>query len=202
MKFHSCMVTLWILVSGFAFAQSSRVSEFSVKPSENDRVVRVLWTMSSGSTCLDLSVERSSDGKSYSEIYQYPSVCGSTDEAISYSWADTNPLRFAKSYYRLKLDGVDYTLPIEVDLQSKLSHHDMLCYPNPSEGSFFVELKNEQNLSFAIEIYTPNGSLVFRKENCSGTVSPIRLYNPTEGIYLVRAIFSNDNRLETALIIQ
>lgn len=202
MKLRLFIISLLFSSPFIFFAQSSRVLKFSIRPSNGGDLVQVLWTMNAGSTCLDLIVERSANGISFTEIYKYPSICGSTDSSISYSWVDTNPLQFSKSFYRLKLDGAEFTLPIEIDLQSRLSENDLITYPNPSNGSFAIELKNERNLSFDIELYHPNGTLFFKKENCSGTFKTIDLIDIPRGVYQIRALFSNRTSFVSKVIIR
>jgi hypothetical protein len=52
----------------FAFSQSERLLRFSVVPTDNDRKALVRWTMSSGSTCSDLVVERSGNNSNFKEV--------------------------------------------------------------------------------------------------------------------------------------
>ncbi|MBL4709000.1 MAG: T9SS type A sorting domain-containing protein [Flavobacteriales bacterium] len=202
MKSGLLLILLFLSSYTIGYAQSSRVLKFNVRPSNSGSIVQILWTMNPGSTCLNLIVERSANGVNYSEIYKYPSVCGSTDRAISYSWVDTKPLQFAKSFYRLKLDGAEFTLPIEVNLQANLSEKDIITFPNPSNGRFSIELKNEKNLSFNLELYNPKGILFYKKENCTGTFDSIDLGNIPRGVYLIRAFFTDRSSFESKLIIR
>ena len=202
MKFRFFVFSLFLVLSTLSIAQSVRVLRFSAIPSNAGDKVQILWTMNAGSTCPDLVVERSSNGINYFEVYQYPSVCGSSDSAVSYSWIDGRPLQFAKSFYRLKLDGNEFSLPVEIDLQSNLNQKDIIAYPSPSNGTFTIELKNENNLNFKLEIYNPLGQMIYSEENCTGTIRTVKLSDQPRGTYTIKAFFTDRSSIVSKLIIR
>ena len=191
-----------LILSGYLFGQSARVLRFNAEASNNNKSVLVTWTMNAGSTCPSLSVEKSLNGKDFFEVYLYPSVCGSSDEALSYSWVDPSPSVYAKSFYRLNLDDIEFTVPVELDLQSLLADDNVLVFPNPSNGNFTIELRNQKSLDFDVEIFSSIGLLVFKKETCKGSSLKVNLANQIRGAYTLRITFSNKETITTSFTLE
>lgn len=190
------------LTQNLVFSQSARLLRFSVVSLDNDTKALVRWTMNAGSTCSDLVVERSGDNKFFNEIYIYPSVCGNSDSAISYSWIDPNPPRNNNLYYRLKLDQIEYSLVSELNFKSKLANNDIIIYPNPNNGYFSTEFSNPNKEKFGFNVYHSDGSIIFSDLGIQGSSYIARINKLNRGVYYLEIQFKNGTRCSAKLFIR
>ncbi len=191
---------LLFLISGAVFSQSPRIARFSISPTNDNKVV-VNWTMSIGSTCPTVEVQRSLDGQDFESIYFYPSVCGSSDKEESYNWVDANPIKYAVNYYRIKLEESEFTLSSSVDLQSNLANRQILTYPNPTAGTTQVELRNEKSQFFDLFVFDAKGNVVVEKANQKGTELSLDLSSLGDGIYFLQFRFENGDKTSSPILI-
>ena len=68
-------------------------------------------------------------------------------------------------------------------------------YPNPSNGTFFV---NNANRMYSIAVYSLIGQKIYAEENC--TNSEIRVPNIAKGTYLVRVSMDSDSVIKKLII--
>lgn len=111
---------LLLFFNGSLFSQSPRIARFSISP-VNDNKLIVNWTMTAGSTCPTVEVQRSNNGRDFETVYYYPSICGNSDKEESYNWIDANPKLYSINYYRIKLTEREFTLPLFTDFIEILS---------------------------------------------------------------------------------
>lgn len=179
---------IFLITSVCSNAQSPRIAKFSIRPTSSNQML-VLWTMQAGSTCPLLKVEKSLDGLNYSHAYTYPSVCGSADREISYSWVDPNPKQFSVNYYRLNLDDIEFTVPLVIDLQSNLANRNVIAYPNPTANDLSIDLRNPLNQTFDVKIIDSEGKLIRQIESLKGTSFKTDISNLKSGIYTLQIRF-------------
>lgn len=103
--------------------------------------VQISWTTSSELNNDFFTIERSKDGKEY-EIVGTINGAGNSEEALSYSYTDRNPMA-GKSYYRLKqtdFDGqFEHFAPVMVNYSTMVSAElTMSVYPNPSHNQIMT----------------------------------------------------------------
>ena len=190
------------LAQVLAFSQSKRLLSFSVVPIDNDQKALVRWTMSAGSTCSDVVVERSRGNGNFQEIYVYPSICGNADSAVSYSWIDPYPLRLSSSFYRLKLDEIEFSLVSELNFNSKLSENEIIIFTNPNAGDFSLEFTNPNKERFDILVFTFEGTQILLDENHSGDSYTGKLPTLKTGIYFLRVQMQNNDSRTIKLFIR
>ena len=65
-----------------------------------------------------------------------------------------------------------------------ISKFELVCYPNPASGEFWVEVPEEGNVD-VLEIYATNGSLVYEQQATPG-VNRVDLCGVRPGMYLVK----------------
>ena len=196
------LICFFLFTQTFAFSQIDRLLRFSVVPVDNNQKVQVRWTMNAGSTCSDVVVERSIDSINFNEVYVYPSICGDADVAVSYSWIDPEPSQSGPSYYRLKLDGIEFSLISVFNVGSILKESEILVFPNPSNGVFTVEFKNPKKEKFDVLFYASNGSLLFHEKNLIGNSYSPYLSNIESGIYTIKIQFENSNSESIKVLIR
>lgn len=187
------LICFFLFTQSLAFSQSDRLLRFSVVPVDNYQKAQVRWTMNAGSTCLDVVVERSTDSINFNEVYVYPSICGDADVAVSYSWIDPDPPQSGPSYYRLKLDGIEFSLTAVFNAGTDFRESEILVFPNPSNGVFTVEFKNPKKEKFDVLFYTLNGSLLFHEKNLIGNSYSPYFSTIKSGIYIVKIQFEGNN---------
>lgn len=196
------LTSLILLSSLCSFSQSTRVIRFDVIPTDEDKKALIRWTMDAGSTCLDFVVERSADNLNFQEVYFYPGVCGDEEEEVSYSWIDPSPIQFTTSYYRLKLDQIEFSLVSELILSSRLGGKEILSYPNPSNGAFTIEFLNPKRQAFTISVFSPHGIKIFEEKETSGNFRDFNLPELERGVYYINVNFEDASSFATKLIMR
>ena len=83
----------------------------------------------------------------------------------------------------------------ESKIETVLDTNDVAIYPNPSNGTFFI---NNSNKMYAIEIYSIIGQKIYSEEN--STKSEITLPNITKGMYLVRVTIDSNSVIKKLII--
>ena len=83
----------------------------------------------------------------------------------------------------------------ESKIETVLDANDVAIYPNPSNGTFFI---NNSNKMYAIEIYSINGQKIYSEEN--STKSEITLPNITTGMYFVRVTIDSNSVIKKLII--
>ena len=183
-----------------SFSQSERLLDLSVLPVDGDKKALIKWTMAAGSTCLDLVVERSSDNVNYQEAYVYPGVCGNEDSAQSYTWIDANPISVRTSFYRLKLDNVEFSLVSEFIVNA--GNQGILVSPNPNSGTFNLEFTNSSNNKFEVLLFQSDGTLIFTESNLNGNKYSRDVSELPRGVYFIKVAVQNSDSQVVKLFIR
>jgi len=189
-----------LFFSSAGLAQSSRLDDFSIVPNKSGDKVIVYWITAAGSTCPELFVERGNDGVNFEKVYAYPTVSGSTDEEISYSWVDPNPIQFANNYYRINLQDVEFTLPLLFSNQLNLADRKIISYPNPSDGEVTLDFRNPKELQFDLLIFNLAGKMVYKKENLEGRTTKFSLIGLPTDYYTAHIRFEDDSDFTIAIL--
>lgn len=114
--------------------------------------VQVRWTTSAESNNARFNIERSADGKSFTEIAAIPATGNSTGKA--YEWVDERPLTNL-SYYRLTqtdLDGRKEIFSMKKIMNRVAGDRSIIVAPNPfvNELTAFVNVPHTQQVSITI----------------------------------------------------
>lgn len=176
-----------------SFAQSPRIDYFNVEKINADAAL-VKWRMTAGSTCLNLEVQRSKTNDTYTTVYAYPGVCGSSDSSILYDWIDANALPYQVSYYRIKLEEGEYSKTFRLDLDSELAQDEFIIYPNPASKYLQIKLRNEILRAYTVKIFSSKGETVFQQNYNVFTSLKILLPSLPQGIYYLQ-IESKDKKM-------
>ena len=150
-------ILLVILFSGSIFAQAQNppmLLSFEINRFQNEIIIS--WEIESGNLCSGVQVEHSSDSISFTTIYDYPGVCGSSTANESYTFSHTNPISNAKNYYRINLgtNGISEILSITF---VKLEENGYTLFPMPIEFNskiyFTKQINNNYCNSFNYTFY-------------------------------------------------
>lgn len=144
------------------FAQANRVIQFDAVLSGGKTIVS--WSVGAGSTCESVVVQRSTDSLNFRDIYTYPSICGNSTADESYAWIDPKPIPYSLSYYRLKIENVDFTGIKKIDYNSRVTAGKLSIYPNPSNGKTEFWFEQKANRTYQMQLYNAKGQLKFESQ--------------------------------------
>lgn len=169
----SAAVTTFAATSPFTLASTTsnnplpiELVNFEAIPNETE--VNLVWATASEKNNDHFSLERSADGKTFTELVQIP---GAFNSSIlkNYNWNDVRPLS-GYSYYRLRQvdENGDFTYsPVRsVLFAAKDPLSVFTVYPNPSNGTF-VKLKikdvvtSGSSTDIGVELFDMNGLKIY-----------------------------------------
>jgi hypothetical protein len=149
--------------------------------SDGDRN-KLTWTTSWEKNNAYFIIERSDDGKTFSQIGRVGGN-GTTSNLVSYTFLDNSPLS-GTNYYRLK--QIDYNGAYSFSKVVSLNHFtpEVAVYPNPNNGACTIKILTPAE-AYSLEITDIQGKSVY---NAAGNEIPerIEISNLTPGFYLVR----------------
>ena len=170
----------------FKQAAALPVTFTSVTAAQKNDVIAVEWKVENESNMLRYDIERSVDGKSFSNIGSVAAINGS---ANSYTWTDKTPLA-NYNFYRIKsadLNGkVAYTQIVKVFMGKPSG--DITVYPNPIvNGNVNLQLTNQPAGVYNVRLLNPLGQVVLIKQithtEGSSTETIKWDYNFARGVY-------------------
>ncbi len=147
------------------------------------RKVKLNWKTATELNCKYFKLERSNDGKTFTEIGKIKG-CGTSNVEQQYSYTDENPVFGQINYYRLR----------EYDTNGKSNYSNMVAiqaqgdmnifinvFPVPSENDLTLEF-NGNNSESTLYVYNSKGELIHEK---TGTgYNKIELYGMASGNYM------------------
>ena len=117
-----------------------------------DGKVKVRWTTSAENNNARFNIERSADGKKFTEIAAIPATGNTTGK--TYEWVDENPLANL-SYYRLTqtdLDGHKELFQIKKVMNRSIVDRAVIVAPNPftTELTAYINVTQTQQVTLTI----------------------------------------------------
>lgn len=163
---------------------------FTATPNGNN--VDVTWTTATEINNKKFTVERSHDGKNFTELSSVPSKApnGNSTTKLDYKITDAKPLG-GNSYYRLKqtdYNGKSETFNTVLVKFSDPSSITFNVYPNPNSGQFKVDFSGiENNHEVQISLTDEQGRIVYNNsffaQETNNTVNIIPETKIGGGIY-------------------
>ena len=149
----------WLFNSGEPSALPVEVVSFVANC--NSKEVDVKWTTASEQNSQNFIIENSRDLSNWITVGEVDAA-GNSNQSIDYSIIDENPIA-GISYYRMKqvdLNGAQRIYgPISVSCSD--TENSMVVFPNPTKGSFTVEISSYENYSNAqIQITDLTGKVI------------------------------------------
>ncbi|MBW7466557.1 hypothetical protein ABID22_000562 [Pontibacter aydingkolensis] len=158
----------------------------------NENSVRLNWTTASEKDNDYFVIERSADGKHFSEVSRVTGS-GTTSLRTSYTYTDNNPLTGA-SYYRLR--QVDYDGTFEFSAMRSVTVKAvqgliLSVYPNPSQGSEVNLLIQgmPQGAQATLQVTDLAGKTIFH-QSVKETRTILPTSNLQPGIYVISLVSS------------
>jgi Secretion system C-terminal sorting domain len=160
----------WIS-AGFSIAEPSgpmsplavEMSTFTARKQSNKEIA-ILWKTGQEKANKSFTIERSSDGLSFSNIGSLQGAENSTIEKV-YNFTDASPLQ-GVNYYRIKsvdVQGKETTSKVvSVNFSDKLNNKIQI-YPNPSHSDLQVELISDEEATKPVQVFDLAGRMISSK---------------------------------------
>ncbi|MET4076455.1 T9SS type A sorting domain-containing protein [Hymenobacter sp. UYCo722] len=169
--------------------------------------VQVAWATASEKSSAYFAVERSADGRAFSEIARVEAL-GSSTARHDYGTLDGLPLG-GTSYYRLRQvdkDGTTaYSNVATVRFDGKVGAPALVAYPNPTTGSgFHLATSNLASTNGTVRVFDNVGRLVFSQTVAAGMVEAT--VQPTQplasGMYIATWTTADGVKLTTKVSVE
>lgn len=156
MKVAGTIFSLFLLAitATSTLAQSTFARNFIAEAKDGKTYLR--WTISQGNTCDGITILRSEDQISYTQIGEISGVCGSTDSAQTYLFTDEKPVLNKTNFYKLQfgLTGITATQFVYV-----FSEGGYNLYPNPANLQSRLFFTNNGK-KISMQLYNLSGQVV------------------------------------------
>lgn len=151
------------------------------------------WATATETNTDFFGIERSTDGKAYTEIGTEPAQ-GNADQTTNYRFVDRNlpPSASQQLFYRLKqvdLDGAfSYSAVKELAIDATNQTANLRVAPNPANHQVTIQYSQQISQSLPLTVYTLSGQTVYEGaiSNPNGKLS-IDVSSWQAGTYLVKA---------------
>jgi hypothetical protein len=146
---------IFILCSLVSNAQ--RISNYKVVLAGSGVLVK--FTITKGTSCSGYIIKHSKDSVNFTDVFNYPGVCGDTARDESISYLHGTPQFNSNNYYKIEL------VPVENSVAKKIFVPEILntsisVYPSPVQtvtDHLTVRIYNTNNTKLSGFIYDQNG---------------------------------------------
>jgi hypothetical protein len=168
-------------------SQAQRIANFNL--SQVNNAVNTRFTLVTGVECYGYKILHSLDSINYSEVYDYPGVCGDSGTDETYSNLHENPTANKLNYYKVQLSTIETSAALSIFVFSS-ENGQIAIYPNPvhtNTHNLKVRISNLNNVEIKAEIYNQWGKLVSTSALfLSGAGASIDIANFETGMYFLR----------------
>lgn len=167
----------------------------------NDGTVVLNWVISGGNTCNGIKIFRTDDlSNSYAEIGFIDGICGSTDEAVPYSFVDPTPLENTVNYYRITF-GAQGSQEMQIEFVA-LGSSGTLLAPNPMTDESILYFNNESRQAFSFTLFDLHGNQVRFQEGIKAGFVPLHRAGLTAGLYLFLLVGEDGRQYQGKLVVR
>jgi hypothetical protein len=160
----------------------------------NGTVNNLSWNTSQEINTGFFAIERSKDGRNFSQIGQVAAT-GNSSTIRTYQFTDPSPLK-AINYYRLKIVDIDNSAKYsDVRNVKNTGNADFVVYPNPVKDIMKVDINAERADKGIMIITDINGKQVYiRNVNVAAgnNTFSIDINNMAQGAYIIKVQLTND----------
>jgi hypothetical protein len=149
-----CILVVATLPLCKVWGQTTFARNFIAEAKDGKTYLR--WTISQGNTCDGISILRSGDQITYTQIGEISGVCGSTDSAQTYLYTDDSPELNKTNFYKLQFGLTGITAEQSVYIFSKGGYN---LYPNPAHNQSRLFFSNNGK-NVTLLLYNLSGQLV------------------------------------------
>jgi hypothetical protein len=133
-------------------------------------------------------------------FYYWPLVASSAYKTEDGTKLMLNYYYANMGYYLTKVFNLPGKLPNSVKEETGSINDNLILYPNPNNGSFFIYFQSKEGNASTIELYSTTGKLIGTFKS-SGNLTHINNYGLSEGLYFINAQ-SKSNSSTTRMIIK
>jgi hypothetical protein len=157
--------------------------------------VNLLWKINASVNSRNFSVEKSTEGRTWSAIGSIPSnTQGAAEQSFTYK--DNKPT--GNNFYRIVEYGLDGRKTISSVIRSNCGiRQPLTVYPNPVVDKAIVNIDLQQRTKVVISVLDTRGSIVRRQESVlpEGTTQlSIDMTGVAKGAYTLRAVWGNETK--------
>ncbi len=175
-----------IMPNSFTVAQPLSVKLESFTATRQGQTALLEWATVSEQNNKGFGIERSTDGRVWTNIGFVKSQCdnGNSNFKLSYNFTDEAPLN-GQSYYRLKQTDRDGKYEYsQVRMLKFDGEKSILLYPNPAKDQVnIIGLQGDEQIA----VYDVTGRLMVSQKTEGATVS-VGLGNLDDGVYQIKVI--------------
>ena len=122
---------------------------------------KIEWLLSEDMTFESLSLERSADGLTFSQLTDLP-------HSLDGTYTDRAPGASSSYFYRIRMvkaDGnIEHSEAVEVKMDNALSFDLLNTYPNPFQDQLHLQLDNRLGKDIHVQVFDQMGRVAFEKE--------------------------------------
>lgn len=193
-------VILALIIGVFPFVGKTQphilLQDFSGFQQDDQLILR--WTFRGGSLCDGTRIERSEDGLRFSEVGEIPGICGSPDNAITFTFIDSFPLPNAVNHYRLELGNYGFTTTLAVEFIK--SGENGFVVHTTTHGQTDILFQNSPGRKGVAIIYSSAGKKLSEEDFTGQRLSFLQGRFPS-GVYLLILVFSDNTSLSGNFIV-
>lgn len=182
-------ILIWILFSLLCTEAMAQATVIRYEVIAETAGITHSWVTGKGTTCSDLAIQSSTDNLTFTEIYRYGGICGSTEEELSYSWSQPNP-EPGIYFFRIVENGTLYSDTISATVVNQNSAIQVL--PNPVSRIAKILLPQGWNVKEVIfSLHSLDGKR-FEPQLSTSSELQIDVSKLTPGIYALTGQRGND----------
>jgi predicted esterase len=159
----------------------------------NDGVVNLKWNTTGEQNTLRFAIQRSTDGRNWSEIGTVAAAGQSTQER-TYAFADKAPA--AEDFYRIAEYDYEGQTTISSTIRSScFAGTELSLHPNPSSGNTSLDISLRQRTIVKIQVLDSRGAVLQQKalQLPAGSSSiPLNMSDYSPGIYTIMVQYNGE----------
>lgn len=176
---------IFILFSINIIAQ--RISNYKVLLAGSGVLVK--FTITKGTSCSGYIIKHSKDSVNFTDVFNYPGVCGDTARDESISYLHSTPQFNTNNYYKIELVPVENSVAKKIFVP-ELLNTSMSVYPSPVEtvtDHLTVRIYNTNNTRLSGFIYDAHGKpLKVLDVTTTFDLTTISVAELNNGVYFLR----------------
>jgi dienelactone hydrolase len=160
----------------------------------NGNTVNLQWKTAQEQNTKEFSIQRSTDGTTWTEIGKYAAAGQSTQER-NYVFVDKNPS--SNSMYRIVETDIAGQQAISTIVRSSCTsgQNKVSLYPNPNTGASTLNLSLAEATSITLQVLDIKGTVMQQKQiqlPAGSTTVPVNITNYPNGVYTIAVRYNGD----------
>jgi hypothetical protein len=127
LKMRNFFLNIFLFIAVYTYSQ--RIQNFNVFSAGTS--VGLKFTIAKGVQCSGYIIWHSTDSINFSQLYNFPGICGDVTIDQDYSYTHTFPAQNQINYYKVELQPLIETSPVKRIYVSNQLNTGMQVFPNP-----------------------------------------------------------------------